>query len=81
VYTLDGTLRIDVRDNGAGVPEQVRPRLFEPFFTTRGAGEGTGLGLAISQGLAEGMDGTLELLADVADESGAAFRLQLPIPS
>jgi C4-dicarboxylate-specific signal transduction histidine kinase len=61
------------------VPEQVRPRLFEPFFTTRGAGEGTGLGLAISQGLAEGMDGTLELMADTSD--GATFRLQLPIPS
>jgi C4-dicarboxylate-specific signal transduction histidine kinase len=79
VHTLDGALLIVVHDNGAGVPEQVRPRLFEPFFTTRGAGEGTGLGLAISQGLAEGMDGTLELMADTSD--GATFRLQLPIPS
>jgi two-component system, NtrC family, sensor kinase len=79
VQTFDGALIIDVRDNGAGVPEHIRPRLFEPFFTTREAGEGTGLGLAISQGLAEGMDGTLELLADPVG-TGAAFRLRLPLP-
>lgn len=81
VRALDDKLVIDVHDNGAGVPEHVRPRLFEPFFTTRGAGEGTGLGLAISQGLAEGMDGSLELLADPGDGPGAAFRLRLPVPS
>jgi two-component system NtrC family sensor kinase len=81
VHTIDGALMIDVHDNGAGVPEHVRPRLFEPFFTTRGAGEGTGLGLAISQGLAEGMDGSLVLIDESVDGSGATFRLRLPIPS
>jgi two-component system NtrC family sensor kinase len=79
VHAIEGGLAIDVHDNGAGVPEQVRPRLFEPFFTTRTAGEGTGLGLAISQGLAESMDGTLALLTEPTD--GAAFRLRLPLPS
>jgi two-component system NtrC family sensor kinase len=79
VHAMEGALAIDVHDNGAGVPEQVRPRLFEPFFTTRTAGEGTGLGLAISQGLAESMDGTLALLTESND--GAAFRLRLPLPS
>jgi two-component system NtrC family sensor kinase len=81
VHTADDALIIDVRDNGAGVPEHVRPRLFEPFFTTRGAGEGTGLGLPISQGLAEGMDGSLELLDESTQGSGATFRLRLPSPS
>jgi two-component system, NtrC family, sensor kinase len=75
VRRIDEQLLIDVRDNGPGVPEQVRPHLFEPFFTTRSAGEGTGLGLAISQGLAESMDGSLEY---VGDEGGAVFRLRLP---
>jgi two-component system NtrC family sensor kinase len=75
VRELEGALVIDVRDNGPGVPEAVRPRLFEPFFTTRSAGEGTGLGLAISQGLAESMEGSLEY---VGGEGGAVFRLRLP---
>lgn len=85
VRELAGELAIEVRDNGAGVPEDVRARVFEPFFTTRSAGEGTGLGLAVSQGLAESMDGALELL-DPADggggtreRAGAVFRLRLPL--
>ncbi|PRQ04082.1 Sensor protein ZraS [Enhygromyxa salina] len=76
VRELGTELAIDVRDNGKGVPDDVRPRLFEPFFTTRGPGQGTGLGLAVSQGLAESMDGSLEHL-DSADP-GAVFRLRVP---
>ena len=77
VQAIEHELAIDVGDNGAGVPEHVRGRLFEPFFTTRSAGEGTGLGLAISQGLAERMDGSLVLLDAAAP--GAVFRLRLPL--
>jgi two-component system, NtrC family, sensor kinase len=73
----DQTVMLEVRDNGAGVPEHARARLFEPFFTTRSAGEGTGLGLAISQGLAESMDGGLEV-GDPGEARGAVFRLWLP---
>jgi signal transduction histidine kinase len=78
---------IEVQDNGAGVTADARERLFEPFFTTRPAGEGTGLGLAISQGLIESMHGTLECLADDArsplapgEPAGATFRITLPPP-
>ena len=39
---------VEIQDNGAGIPEHVRPHLFEPFFTTKGVGKGTGLGLIIS---------------------------------
>jgi len=42
---LPGAVRMVVEDNGSGVPEPARPHLFEPFFTTREAGEGAGLGL------------------------------------
>jgi signal transduction histidine kinase len=40
-----GRVLVEIRDSGAGIPEQVRDHIFEPFFTTKPVGEGTGLGL------------------------------------
>jgi signal transduction histidine kinase len=45
---LDGAVEIRVRDNGVGIPAEIRDKLFQPFFTTKPTGEGTGLGLSIS---------------------------------
>jgi PAS domain S-box-containing protein len=45
---LDGAVEIRVRDNGIGIPAEIRDKLFQPFFTTKPTGEGTGLGLSIS---------------------------------
>jgi len=77
---------IEIQDSGPGVADEVRPRLFEPFFTTAKAGEGTGLGLAVSLGLIDRMDGTLTCLPSDArpplDEGlgpGAVFRITLPL--
>lgn len=67
---------IEVRDSGPGVAADLRERVFEPFFSTRGAGQGSGLGLAISLGLAESMEGTLECREHAG--VGAVFRLSLP---
>jgi two-component system C4-dicarboxylate transport sensor histidine kinase DctB len=69
-------VRIQVRDNGAGIQEQDKPHLFEPFFTTKALGKGLGLGLSISYRLAKDMQG--ELLAENAPEGGAIFSLLLP---
>ena len=44
----DDAVEITVRDNGTGIPPEIRDRLFQPFFTTKPTGEGTGLGLSIS---------------------------------
>ena len=41
-------MEIRIRDNGTGIPPEVREKMFNPFFTTKPAGEGTGLGLSIS---------------------------------
>jgi C4-dicarboxylate-specific signal transduction histidine kinase len=45
---LGETIKIRVRDNGTGIPPEIREKLFQPFFTTKPTGEGTGLGLSIS---------------------------------
>ena len=46
---LGDRVEIRIRDNGTGIPAEIREKMFNPFFTTKPAGEGTGLGLSISQ--------------------------------
>ncbi|MGZ3479478.1 MAG: sensor histidine kinase [Myxococcaceae bacterium] len=66
-------IRLDVADDGPGIPEAIRPRLFEPFATTRE--DGNGLGLAVSRRIIERHGGSLALLAT---GPGATFRIELP---
>ena len=47
-FDLDPNIQIHIRDNGLGMPDEVRKQLFDPFFTTKPAGSGTGLGLSLS---------------------------------
>jgi signal transduction histidine kinase len=75
------TLRLDrgtlsIEDDGAGVPDDIRDRLFESFVTSKPAGQGTGLGLAICKRLAEEMDGRLELME--SEPGHTVFQLALP---
>jgi signal transduction histidine kinase len=73
-----GMIRIAVKDEGPGVPEDLREKIFEPFFTTNhGRGGGVGLGLPISRSLAETMGGTLE--CENSGAKGACFVLQIPV--
>jgi PAS domain S-box-containing protein len=65
-----------VRDNGPGIPAELRERVFEPFFTTKSEGVGTGLGLAVSRSIARDHGGELTLLDD---GGGACLCLQLPV--
>jgi two-component system C4-dicarboxylate transport sensor histidine kinase DctB len=55
----DRFVRLEVHDNGAGVPQELRERVLEPFFTTKTRGQGTGLGLAIAQRVVQCHGGTL----------------------
>lgn len=78
--TEDGGARLEVEDDGPGIPEALAPRLFEPFVTSRkreGPRPGTGLGLAIARGIAERHGGRLELGPPGA-LGGARFVLTLP---
>jgi signal transduction histidine kinase len=79
VGTLErgGEVVIRVRDNGPGVPAELRERIFEPFFTTKPAGEGTGLGLPTSRRIVEAQGGRLVLDPGAAD-GGAVFAIVLP---
>ena len=65
---------LDVSDNGPGVPERLKPRIFEPFVT--GKPDGTGLGLALCQRLVEEMGGEIML---VGRRCQTTFRLSLPL--
>jgi signal transduction histidine kinase len=69
------TLCIEVADDGDGVPLEVRPRLFTPFFTTRATG--TGLGLALVRRIAGAHGGTVEF--EPPSEGGASFVLRVPL--
>lgn len=70
------TVWLDVADDGPGVAEAVRPRLFEPYTTTRGIGQGMGLGLAICKKILLDHGGDLELRA--TSPAGTTLRLNLP---
>ncbi|MDQ2068477.1 sensor histidine kinase [Natronospira bacteriovora] len=70
----DHRVLIRVRDNGKGVPRELRERIFEPFYTTRP--QGTGLGLAVVRSVAEAHNG--ELLLATPKVGGAEFILSLP---
>ena len=71
-------IAIAFQDNGAGMPEIVRAKLFNPFFTTKPVGKGTGLGLSISYRIiTEGHDGKLS--CESAPGQGTTFIVELPI--
>lgn len=69
-------VRVVVRDNGLGVPEDIRKRIFDPFFTTKPPGKGTGLGLSISFDILRAHGGDLHL--DTVSGEFAAFQICLP---
>lgn len=77
ITTLGGSscLQIEVRDNGPGIPPEIRDLVFQPFFTY-GKSEGTGLGLAIAKRIVEDHGG--ELLLEPAEKTGTSFKISIP---
>ena len=76
VFEDDEGVHISVHDTGGGIPEDVLPRIFEPFYTTKEMGKGTGLGLSVSYGIIREMGGTI--IAENVDE-GARFTITFPV--
>ncbi|MBI2369550.1 MAG: response regulator [Deltaproteobacteria bacterium] len=69
-------VRLEIEDNGPGIPPEVQDRIFEPFFTTKGPGKGTGLGLAIVRSIVQSHGGSIELRGQ--PDQGAVFVITLP---
>ncbi len=74
--SCEGWVEVRVLDNGPGVPDDIRDKVFDPFFTTGAPGEGTGLGLTITFDIVREHGGTLEL--ETPAEGGACFVIRLP---
>jgi signal transduction histidine kinase len=72
----DGWASLAVRDEGHGIPAEIQPRIFDPFFSTKEIGKGTGLGLAISYGIIKDHGG--EILLRSAPGAGSTFTVLLP---
>jgi two-component system NtrC family sensor kinase len=75
----DGGAELAVRDTGPGIEPEILPRIFEPFFSTKGHTLGTGLGLSVSYGIVERHGGRIHV--ESALGAGTTFRVQLPLGS
>ncbi|NQZ10021.1 MAG: HAMP domain-containing histidine kinase [Algicola sp.] len=75
--TLGDAIEITIKDNGCGMSDETRNKLFEPFYTTKAVGEGTGLGLSISYGIVQKHGGELSVESEVG--VGTVFTLRLAV--
>ena len=73
----NGFIRINIKDTGCGIPENIKANIFDPFFTTKEVGEGTGLGLSISHGIIEKHKGNIQVLSE--NGKGSEFIIMLPV--
>ena len=77
VKTENGTIIIDMKDNGCGIAEHNLTKIFDPFFTTKDVGEGTGLGMSIAYNTIKKHNGDIGLFSEV--DKGTLIRITLPV--
>ncbi len=68
---------VEIEDTGCGISEEHLPLIFNPFFSTKNAGEGTGLGLSVSRRIVEEMGGRIDVSSNVGE--GSRFRILIPV--
>ncbi|MEE9230409.1 MAG: ATP-binding protein [Acidobacteriota bacterium] len=75
--SLDGRVRVEIIDDGPGIPQEVLPRVLDPFFTTKAKGLATGLGLSICYGIVNEHGGRIDVQSQEGE--GATFIIELPL--
>jgi signal transduction histidine kinase len=70
-------IEIRVEDNGPGIPDEIKDKIFQPFFTTKPAGQGTGLGLSLSYDIVKAHGGEIRIQASAGN--GSTFIINLPV--
>jgi two-component system, NtrC family, sensor kinase len=73
----NNTINIIIRDNGMGIPDAVKDKIFNPFFTTKPPGEGTGLGLSISNDIVRNLNGEINLKSKSGEFT--EFKISFPV--
>jgi signal transduction histidine kinase len=70
-------IRITITDNGPGIPDSIKDKIFQPFFTTKPTGQGTGLGLSLSYDIVKAHGGEIKVTSTIG--KGTEFIIQLNI--
>jgi signal transduction histidine kinase len=73
---IDGKVEIEIADNGIGISDKIQDKIFQPFFTTKPAGQGTGLGLSLSYDIIKAHGGEIKFTTQL--NKGSQFIVQLP---
>ncbi|MCM2334524.1 MAG: response regulator [Anaeromyxobacteraceae bacterium] len=76
IRQLNVGVEISIQDSGPGIPPEILPRIFDPFFSTRPHGQGMGLGLSVAYGIIHGLGGDIQV--ESKPGQGACFRVRLP---
>ena len=76
---LGDKVEISVKDNGNGIPEKIKEKIFQPFFTTKPTGQGTGLGLSLSYDIVKAHGGEIKVESLPVREAGTEFIVLLPL--
>ncbi len=71
----NGQILIEVQDNGPGIPDEIKDKILQPFFTTKKGTQGTGLGLSISNDIIKAHGGSLDIESGA---KGSIFKIFLP---